>query len=333
MAFPIVAPSFLREYVDLKNPENNDGKVRYIITPHSVDYVVMLQNQAFCKRLIEQKEPIRFTMTDMSDEDAANFEHNAALLVQKFPIMTHYWSIRQLMMYILQFRDYNIDRRMLILNHCMNVINGMQSQFQQDKIPEFCVKVTHTADFTDVFNYFDKLPVSVGVALTEGVGFLKFVYTFLKEKGVPKAFSDYKRVYERVFKGLGVSGPETLNMTDMKSYMQKRSDFAKDFQGTRNYILENLLINILWEYAVPFTNPLQSIWENFTFYVHVYNALKILIVTAQPTDDDDLVNIIGVFDRALAEANGDNRLLTRITTIMKHNNTANNGDMAIIAIS
>jgi hypothetical protein len=333
MSFSIVAPSFLREYIDLEHPEKNENMVRYIISPHSVDYVVMLRNRAFCKRLLTQSETIRFTMTEMQEEDAQSFNVNADALLASFPGMTHYWPIRQMMMYILQFSHYSIDRRMLMLNHCVKVIDGMQQQFKADMIPQFCAEVTHKTDFTDVFNYFDKLPIALPTALAEGVGVLKLIYTALKDYGPKETFTAYKHVYERVFKGLGISGPETLGMTDMKAYVDKRQAFAKDLQGPRSYILENLLVNYLWEFAVPFTDPSASAWENFTFYVNIYNALKILLVTVAPADDDDMADIISTFDAALNDGNAGNRIFLKIVTTLKHQNKNNNGDMAVLAIS
>jgi hypothetical protein len=333
MAYSIIAPSFLREYIDTEHPENNAGRVRYVVSPHSVDYVVMLSNAEFCKRILEQKEVIAFTKTSMKEEDEASFIENAKLLTEKFPIMTHYWPIRQMMMYILQFRDYNIDRRMLILNHCLGVVDGMQKQFKQDMIPQYAVSVTHTADFTEVFKYFDKLPVAMPISLREGVGFLKFILGTIKISGTQETYAAFKRVYDRVFKGLGVSGPETLGLIDMSAYAEKRRAFAVDFQGERAYALENLLVNLLWEFAIPFTNPEQSMWDNFIFYIHTYNALKILMMATEPKDNDDLANIISVFDKALNEANNGNNFFNKITTVVKNSNTGNNGDLAVIAIS
>jgi hypothetical protein len=333
MAFPIVAPNFLREFVDLKDAANNAGKVRYIISPHSVDYVLMLSNPDVTRRLVEQTDPILYTMTYMGEEDEERFQENAKLLIEKYPIMTYYWPIRQMLMYILQHRAYTFDRRLLIMNHAVQVIEGMKEKFQQNLIPGFVKSVTESTDFSEVLKIFDGVPISTAHALGDGVSFLKQMMTGLKKTAPETIAPQFKHTYERVFKGLGISGPETFPMLDMKKYTEKRNAFQKKYIEERPNIIENVMINYLWALAIPFTDADESMWNNFLFYNHVYNALKILITTTEPESDEDLINIIVNFDKALMSANQENVLLKRVVASLKASDTANNGDMAVISLS
>jgi hypothetical protein len=333
MAFSIVAPNFLRDYVDLKDAANNAGKVRYIISPHSVDYVLMLSNPDVTRRMVEQTDPILYTMTYMGEEDEARFEENAKLLIEKYPIMTYYWPIRQMLMYILQHRKYTFDRRMLIMNHAVKVIDGMKEQFQQNLIPGFVTSVTETVDFEEVLKYFEGVPISALHALGDGVSFLKQMMAGVKKVAPETVAPQFKHIYERVFKGLGISGPETFPMLDPKKYIEKRNAFQKKYIEESPNIMENVMINYLWALAIPFTDADDSMWNNFVFYVNVYNALKILITTSEPESDEDLINIITQFDKALTAANSENVLFKRVIQSLKSNDTANNGDMAVITLS
>jgi hypothetical protein len=332
MAFPIVAPSFLREYIDLENPEKNAGLVRYVVTPHSVDYVLMLANPAVAKRLIEQTDPILFTMTYMSEEDEAKFSENAKALVARYPNMEYYWQIRQLTMHILQTQNIPFAQRLLVLNHAMSTVNGMIEQFQPTLIDSFAQNITHTVDFTETIKYFDKVPISPPAALAEGVSFLKALYNIVKD-GEKESRKKFKPFYERIYKGLGVSGPETFTMTDMNAYVKKRADFGTGFIDARPNVLENVMINYLWALAVPFTEPEISVWDNFAFYITLYNAVKIYLTLIEPADDEDLAAALAAFDSALTDVSPGNAFMKKIVAALKNQNTENNGDLAVITLS
>jgi hypothetical protein len=332
MAFPIVAPSFLREYIDMDHPEKNAGKVRYIISPHSVDYVLMLTNIDVAKRMIAETESILYTMTYMSEADEENFQANANALLARYPSMAAYWPIRQMMMYVLQQRGFDLDRRLLVLNYCINSVSNMQAQFQADIIPGFCQNITHTTDFSEIFAYFKELPVNPAASVAEGVSFLKAVMTYAKENS-PAAAKKFKKVYDRIYKGLEISGPETFTMLDMKHYAELRIAYGKTFNDERPNIMENVTINYLWAYAVPYTDPEIPFWDNFTFFIQLYNAVKVLLATTQPTDDDDIAGILSSFDEALSAASVNNAIFKKVVTALKNQGTNNNGDLAVITVS
>jgi hypothetical protein len=338
MAFPIIAPSFLREYVDLEKPENNVGKVRYVISPHSVDYVLMLSNPDVTRRFITQTDPKLFTMTYMGEEDEAKFAKNAEALIAHYPLMTYYWPIRQLIMFILEQREHSFARRLLILNHAITTINGMAEQYHQDLIPGFAKNVTATTDFSAILKYFDGVPVNPIFAAADGVSFIKLLFNTAQD--IPAAPGEktnaahkFKHFYERIYEGLGVSGPETFPMTDFNKYAKKRAEFERKYHEARPNVMENIMINYLWAFAVPFTDPTKTLWDNFTFYIILYNAIKVYLTCIDPKDDDDLVKAIVAFDNALTAASAENKLYNMVLSGLKNKGTDNNGDMAILTLS
>ncbi|MDR0987692.1 MAG: hypothetical protein LBL98_08390 [Ruminococcus sp.] len=333
MAFPIVAPSFLREYIDLDHPEKNAGLVRYVISPHSVDYVLMLANPDVAKRLIEETEPILFTMTYMSEEDEAKFSENAKALIARFPNMQYYWQIRQLSMYILQHREIPFHQRLLVLNHAMGTINGMIEQFQPALIDGFAQNITHTTDFSETIKYFDKVPIIPPVALAEGISFLKALYNTVKNIDKKDSFKRWKPFYERIYKGLGISGPETFTTADMNAYIPKRVAFGEKIADARPNIMENIMINYLWALATPFTDPDMSVWDNFVYYICLYNAIKIYITLIEPKDDDDLAAALSAFDAALTDVSAGNAFMQAAVRVLRNQNSTNNGDMAVITLN
>jgi hypothetical protein len=84
---------------------------------------------------------------------------------------------------------------------------------------------------------------------------------------------------------------------------------------------------------MPFTLADESIWNNFVFFISVFNALKVLVACTEPVDDDDLVNIFCTFDIAFTEANAENALFKKVISSLKATNNNNNGDIAVVTIS
>jgi hypothetical protein len=316
----------------MEHPEKNAGLVRYVITPHSVDYVLMLANPAVAKRLIEQTDPILFTMTYMSEEDEAKFSNNAKAIITQYPNMKYFYPIRQLSMYILQMPSIPFPQRLLVLNHAMSTVKGMFEQFQPELVDAFAQNITHTTDFTETIKYFDKVPISPPAALTEGVSFLKALYNTAKD-AEKESYRKFKPFYERIYKGLGVSGPDTFTQTDVNAFVKNRADFGINYLDARPNIMENIMINYLWAYCVPFTEPQLSVWDNFGFYITLYNAIKIFITLIEPENDEDLIAALSAFDVVLTDVSPGNVFMRKIMQAHKNQNTANNGDLAVITLS
>ncbi|MDR0947706.1 MAG: hypothetical protein LBM87_08210 [Ruminococcus sp.] len=324
MSIPVITPFFFKEFVDVKSRVGGRGNTSIVISPYSIDYVVLLNDPAVVKRLMGITDPIAFNRVIIDDpEREPEFRKNAEELVARFPVMEHFWSIRTLIMGVLQNAEWSLDRRLLILNYTLKTIQGMVDQYQQDLIPGFCEKTISMPDFMGILKFFEGITVNPAYSLTDGINFLKRL----------EKTSEWKHMMGRVYSGLGISGPETMNLMDFPKYIDKRAKFAENYLEQRGNIFTNILVNYVWTMAMPFAVPEMGIWENFVFFNALFNALKILITTTQPKDDDDFAEIIACFDRTFYLSNKDNRYATRYMQSAKMSSLSGNGDMAMLTIS
>ncbi|MDR0992771.1 MAG: hypothetical protein LBL87_07775 [Ruminococcus sp.] len=322
MSFTIVRPEYLDEFVDITKPEEGD-RFRIIMNPHTVDYVILLNRPDAVKRIMEIKEPIKFLAVEVKDEQSKVFEDNANGMIAQFPIMKYFATIRYVFMNTLQRKDLTLDRRLLILNYATSNIQGMADQFKQDMIPDFCNKIAAAKDVTEILKFFDKMPVNLPFALANGIMVLKTL----------TGMKDFKRLMTRAYGGLGISGPEALSAVDLGRYVDMRKEFARIYQDERPHIFENIMINYLWDFVTPFTIPAYSMWDNFVFYIMIFNALKILITLTAPKDDDDFAEIVSTFSRALSEVNQTNGFVDGIIKAAKNIGADSNGDLGVLTIS
>jgi hypothetical protein len=215
----------------------------------------------------------------------------------------------------------------------MGTVNGMIAQFQPVLIDGFAQNITHTTDFSETLKYFEKVPIIPPVSLAEGVSFLKALYNSSKNIEKKDNFRRWKPFYERIYKGLNISGAETFTSADMNLYIPKRAAFGEKYLNARPNVMENIMINYLWAFATPFTEPDMSIWDNFVFYISLYNALKIYITLIEPADDDDLSAALAAFDAVLTDVSGGNAFMKAAVRVLKNQNNTNNGDMAVITLN
>jgi hypothetical protein len=322
MSFTIVRPEYLDDFVDITKPEEGD-RFRIVMNPHTVDYVIRLNRADAVKRIMEIKEPIQYLAVEVKDEQSKVFEDNAAIMTAEFPVMKYFGPIRYLFMNTLQRKSLTLDRRLLVLNYAVSNIQERANQFKQDLIPDFCNKIASASDISEILKFFDKLPVNLPYSLANGI-------MILKTLNVTK---DFKKLLTRAYGGLGISGPESLSAADTDRYIEKRKEFARIYQDERPHIFENIMVNYMWDFQTPFTLPEHSMWDNFVFYILVYNALKVLVTLTSPKDDDDFAEIVATFDRALIEVNKTNGFIEGTLKAAKNFGFDSNGDLAVLTVS
>jgi hypothetical protein len=322
MAFTIVRPEYLDDFIDITKPEESD-RFRIVMNPHAVDYVVLLNRADAVKRIMSYEEPVKFYAVNVDDTQSKVFEDNAAAKIAEYPYMKYFGQIRYMFMNTLTRDKITLDRSMLILNYAIKTIQGMIDQFKQDLIPDFCSRLINLGDVTEVLEKFDKMPVNPQYSLGAALMILR---------NLPET-KDLKRVMARAYSGLGISGPESLPAADIPRYYDRRAEFARIYQDERPHIFRNIMVNYMWEIVAPFTVPSETIWDNFVYYILIFNALKVLITLTSPKDDDDFAEIVAVFDRALIQSDKDERFFTGAMRAAKQQGFDGNGDLGVLTVS
>lgn len=325
MPFPIISPAFYKELVDVKNPKPEDSEFCDVyISAAAVEYVMHLSNVNVVKKLIETTEPLAFKMAYLGEEDEDKIIPISKDIIRNNPLTEYYWQIRTLMMSILQNKEVVFEKRMLLLNYAMKTIHGMADKHQPEHIPEFINSFTEKEEYDSVLEYFSEIRPAPHFSLSDGISLLK---------SLSKKNPAYKDVLSTIYKNLGVSGPETLNLIDMKKYLKLRADFANVFMMEKSHFIENIMINYVWTYSLPFAPPGKlSIWENYVFFCSLYNAIKILITCYMPgKTDDDFAKAISAFDDALRQSGND--IIWKLVAAAKNAGQDNNGDLAILVVS
>lgn len=325
MGFPIITPAFFKDFSEQMKPVTADEFCDVNITVSAVEYALRLSYEEAVKKLIEEEDVLSYNMVNLSDEESGQFISNSEKIMQTYPQTRYYWQIRSLFMGILQNRATNFEKRLLLLNYAVKTVQGMFDSVQSERIPEFVDKFTSEGiDYEKVLEYFSSVRPNPGYSLADGVSLLK---------SLPKQNAAYKDVLNGVYKSLGVSGPETLKMTDMKKYLELRKNYSLWAAGDKARYIENIMINYVWTYSIPFTDPRFNVWEHFVFFGSLYNAIKVMLTCYYIPDGSDecFVKAISAFDAALRAS--DKELMAKVVSAVKNAGQSNNGDLAILTLS
>ncbi len=324
MGFPIITPAFLKELTEKMKPVTADEFCDVNATAVAVEYVPRLCFIEAVKKLMAEKNVLEYNMINLPDEESAPFLQQSEQIINTYPQAKYYWQIRSLFMSVLQNKGVNFEKRMLLLNYGVKTVQGMLDNGRSELIPKFINDYTsNDMNFEEILGYFKEIRPNPGYSLADGISLLK---------SLSKPNAAYKEVLNTIYKNLGVSGPETLKMTDMKKYIGMRKEFSQSAAGEKAHYIENVMINYVWSYSIPFSNPEFNFWDHFVFFCSLYNAVKVMLTCFVPDfSDEGFAKAVSAFDTALRAS--DENLMMKVILAVKNAGQSNNGDLAILTLS
>ena len=325
MPFPIVSPAFYGEFLESEKiaPENEDYCGSFI-SAAALEYVMYLSEPKVVKKLIKIKSPLEFKMAYLSEEFEDRVVPLSLEIIEQNPIAEYYWQIRTLMMIVLQNRTVNFEERMLLLNYVLKKISAMIAKNQSELIAELAEEFSNIRDYSETLEYFKAVYPQVKFSLADGISLLKSLSKV--------ADNDFVCIMDDVYQNLKTA-PDELSRVDMENYMNLRSNYKKIYLGKKQHYIENIMVNYVWTYSIPFAGGNKlSIWDNYVFFCSLYNALKVLISCYMPKkSDDDFAHMIASFDKTLRKVGSD--IIIKVLAAAKKAGQDNNGDLAVLVIS
>lgn len=324
MGFPVVSPAILKELTEQFKPMQPNEFCDVIVSSAAVEYSPQLSRIEVVKALMKEKNILAYNMSNLPDEQSEQFIEQSQKFIETYPNAQYYWQLKTLFMNILQNRNINFEKRFLLLNYAVKTVQGMVDKGQPDLIPRFVEDFTSADfDYEPVLRYFKEVRPNPGYSLADGISLLK---------SLNKPNAAYKEVLSGIYKSLGVSGPETIRMADMKKYIELRKKFTELVSGEKAGYIENVMISYVWSYSLPLANPEFTFWDHFVFFCSLYNAVKVMITCYAPDGDDEaFAKAISAFDEAIRAS--DSRLMNKIIYAARNTGQNNNGDLAILTIS
>ena len=326
MSYPIITPSYFQE---LAEDTSLEEKIQYIVltSPSAVEYAFPLFQKPFIRKLMSIKDILSFKMTNLKPEHETEFAKRGEELMTKFPQLRRYWDFKVLTMQILQNRSFDFDRRMLLLNYAYKTLQGILDKTQgeeQDKyIASFLRDMNVPKNQESVMKYFESIKPNYAYSLCDGLSLLRVL---------PES-EEYSKLLDTVFGNVNCDRAMKGFQFDMDSYLPVRREYDEFLKGREHYI-EQVMVNYVWTYCMPYADSTSSLWDNFIFFNTLYNTLKVLLICATygaEDKDEAFVNAVSEFDSALRRTKGS--IIKLIAAANAKEGLATNGDMAILSLS
>lgn len=324
MSYPIITPYYFAELSDRTDPANDGLEYKIISSPSAIEYVFPSHQERLVRKLMATPDVLQYKMTNLKPENEAEYAKAGEELIKETPILTHYWNIKSLTMNILQNRNYIFEKRMLLLNYTYKTIQGMIEKSREDVIAPFIADFTKTAEHGEVMKYFEAIKPNFAYSLCDGLSFLR---------AMPKTEAMDKVRYT-VFKNVGVDQSMRDFKFDENKYLPMKKAYYEDFLKDKEYYIEQIMVNLSWEYCMPFADHRLSLWDNFVFFNTIFNALKVMLTcyTFKSEDKDEaFVAAVTAFSDSLRKI--PDNIVRRIVDANNKEGLATNGDMAILAMS
>ncbi|MGN0642861.1 MAG: hypothetical protein ACI4JJ_06915 [Huintestinicola sp.] len=321
MPYPIITPDFFQELTDKNKDDSELAGYNVVFSPAAVEYSFPLNQEVLIRKLMNTPGILQYRMTNLKPEHEEEYSKNSKELVEKYPVLKHYWNIKSLTMNILQNRRYVFEKRMIILNFAYKTMQGMLDQEKDELIPKFVASFTSTEDHDDVIKYFESIKPNFAYSLCDGLSFLR---------ALPET-DDFSKVIFNVFKNVGVDKSMKDFKFDSAKYLPLKKAYYEEFLKGKEHYIEHVMVNYSWTLCMPFPDYRNSLWDNFVFFNILFNSIKVMLTCyKKDMTDDDFVFAIKAFDGALNGAKG---IISRTIAANNKEGLATNGDMAILAMS
>lgn len=194
----------------------------------------------------------------------------------------YFWNIINAEVDILQNRNFTVPERLLILGYFCKKADEYVEKDTMDKIPGLAEMLLDAELYRKIADSL-KPPHSEGRVGTETLNNLTRMRDCLKSSSIPSPL--VRSLFDRVLECLDF---ETVledgvikHQFTVSKYLKLCETFRK-LEDERAYIIENLLVNLLFCY-----NPEKGVWGNYFDMAIFYNVLKICAPVFLPENYND----------------------------------------------
>ena len=327
MPYPIITPSYFQE---LAEDTTQEEKIQYnvLTSPSAIEYAFPIYQKPLIRKLMSIKDVLSFKMTNLKPEHEEEFAKQGAELVEKYPQLKHYWEFKVLTMQILQNRNFSFEKRMLILNYAYKTLQGMldktEGEEQEKYIATFLRDMTVPKHHDAIMKYFETITPNFAYSLCDGLSLLR---------ALPVS-EEYDKLLDKVFAAVNCDRAMKEFRFDETIYMPMKKAYYEDFLKGREHYIEQVMVNYVWTYCMPYADCTSNLWDNFIFFNTLFNTLKVLLTIATYIADDKdeaFVEAVSEFDSALRRTKGS--IVKLIAAANAKEGLATNGDMAILSMS
>lgn len=225
----------------------------------TMEYSMTFSCPEAARQILLQKEPITFhTSKKLLDEMtiSADIDLNGD---NPQEWQDYFFLLRDKAIKLLQDRKFNLEDRLTHLEGFMLGITKLVQKGKVKDIPEFTRKYTGE-------KFKGEREVDAGILIER-------LYFLQQDMEIPS--ERYVACLNQMLEGLGLTGETTLEQA-YKLYLKGERTCFKDFLEEKGYILENYLVNYIYERCIPLDGATPI--ESYEWLLLYYTLIKVHLV-------------------------------------------------------
>lgn len=181
----------------------------------------------------------------------------------------YFWEIRIFTIDILQNRKYLLWERLIIVGLFIEKLNKCVNENNINDIPNVIQSYNKMIEEGTFKGVLDSIPTDCTVQLQ----LIKDIIDIRVNRGVLNKI--YMECYEHFLKGVNYT-QEATKEDISNNYQKAFQEYYKPYMDNHEYILENYLVNYVFERLFPFTDG--SIFDAYVMFVLHYAIIKVHLI-------------------------------------------------------
>lgn len=184
--------------------------------------------------------------------------------------VSYFWPIRIFSIEIVQNRSMALCDRLIVLGLFVNRIYEEKERLDQQRLINIINE--YRAKMEDL-NYLNSIK-NINISLEFQTKILLEITNYRLLHG--KIYDRYSEVFECMIKGYGITDTMDNEGDIIECYLHNYHNYYYDYMKTREYILENYIVNYLFSKGYP--NQINSIFEEYKTIMILYSLIKLHLV-------------------------------------------------------
>ncbi len=183
-----------------------------------------------------------------------------------------FWGLRMFSIEIIQNRSMKIGDRLIFLGIFINNVQQKLDNNQLDVVPHIIEEYRMKMNHPDYINSLEKISIST----TFQVKMIIEMVQIRNNMGISN--ERYTKCLNEMIQGLNIQEQVGIELSDLeKVYIENYKQFYQPFLEKYEYILENYLVNYLYESLFPNTSS-NKIFEDYTKICILFSVLKMHMI-------------------------------------------------------
>ena len=278
-----------------------------------LDCALTIGCEEVVRLLLEEKEGflLQTEEKEISFEELNEYESISPLTFIKKPLLKEYYTVRGLLLGVLQNREYDMGERMILLGIALQKIDAMDKENKIEEVAKYIdhfLRSMNAPENKKIYQqFFEKIQRDVRLRALNTLTKYYSVWNlnYLK-KDIKKKIFDRIDVDMRFFASQQQKTEDDKIILDRMKYHFDGEKYAQaeeyflNWQKENAHVLENIIVALAWQKKLPFAYG-KDIWKNYCAFALMYSIFRfnLAMFITEDTTHEDMIDCIVTTARSI----------------------------------